>query len=74
MSARSSSDKASSFQFVVEPTLEPVGQVDGPGDTDESRQLLNGVGGDREAGEHHAGRPYARSVSRGYGFVEPIST
>ena len=42
MSARSASEM-----------FEPVGQVDGPGDSDEGGKRLDGVLGDGEAGEHH---------------------
>jgi len=35
--------------------VEPVGQVVGTGSTDERGELFDGMVGDGEAGEHHAG-------------------
>ena len=42
------------LHLVVEGAVEPVGQVVGAGGSDEAGEVVNGVGGDGEACEHHA--------------------
>ena len=60
---------SNNFTSSAERTLEPVGEVVGAGVTDEVCELVDGVGGDGEAGERH---PARRSPSPRRHLVEPV--